>query len=184
MSNDAKVWIGLFRGINIGKHKMPMKELVKVLEAEGLRDVKTYIASGNVVFRSDLSEKALTDLIEDVVHRSFCFKPPLTLVTLPHLEKLLGENPFREHEHKGKAQHIFFFRTPPTKVDRELMDSLKSDSEAYAISDEALFLYAPDGIGRSVLVEKLGRAVKAEMTARNLNTCETLRDMAAGMETT
>jgi uncharacterized protein (DUF1697 family) len=41
-----------------------------------------------------------------------------------------------------------------------------------------MYLYAPDGVGRSKLVEKLGRAIKADMTARNLNTVETLRDMA------
>jgi uncharacterized protein (DUF1697 family) len=42
-----------------------------------------------------------------------------------------------------------------------------------------IYLYAPEGIGRSKMVEKLGRAIKADMTARNLNTVETLKDMAA-----
>jgi uncharacterized protein (DUF1697 family) len=44
-----------------------------------------------------------------------------------------------------------------------------------------MYLYAPEGIGRSKMVEKIGRAIKADMTARNLNTVETLRDMAAEM---
>ncbi|MBP2158389.1 MULTISPECIES: DUF1697 domain-containing protein [Asticcacaulis] len=179
---QSTVWIGLFRGINIGKHKMPMKELVKVLEAEGMTDVKTYIASGNVVFRSDLGEKALTERIEELVHENFGFRPPLTLITLPHLEKLLAANPFRDHEHKGKAQHIFFFRTPPSKLDREVLNGMLADNEAYHVNDEALYFYAPDGIGRSVFVEKMGKGIKGEMTARNLNTCETLRDMAAAAE--
>ncbi|MBW8883078.1 MAG: DUF1697 domain-containing protein, partial [Asticcacaulis sp.] len=59
MSNSLKTWIGLFRGINIGGNRMPMKDLVKVMEAHGMTDVKTYIASGNVVFRSDKPEDEL-----------------------------------------------------------------------------------------------------------------------------
>lgn len=179
---QSTVWIGLFRGINIGKHKMPMKELVNVLEAEGMTNVKTYIASGNVVFRSGLGEKALTERIEDLVDENFGFRPPLTLITLAHLEKLLAANPFRDHEHKGKAQHIFFFRTQPSMLDREVLDTLLADNEAYHVNDEALYFYAPDGIGRSVFVDKMGKGIKGEMTARNLNTCETLRDMAAEAE--
>ena len=179
----SKVWIGLFRGINVGgNNKLPMKDLTKVMLTAGLSDVKTYIASGNVVFRSDLSEATLETLIGDLVETNFGFRPSVFLITLSHLEKVLAENPFRNHEHKGKAQHVFFFKAPPSKIDHELLDSLKADSEAYEITDELMYLYAPEGIGRSKMVEKIGRAVKADMTARNFNTVETLRDMAAVLE--
>jgi uncharacterized protein (DUF1697 family) len=179
----SKVWIGLFRGVNVGgNHKLPMKELTKQMLAAGLEDVKTYIASGNVLFRSRKSEADLGEMIESLVEKSFGFRPSLFLITLKHLEEALAENPYRDHEHKGKAQHIFFFKAPPAKVDRELLDSLKADNEAYEITNERMYLYAPDGIGRSKMVEKLGRAVKTDMTARNLNTVETLRDMAAALE--
>ncbi|HTN40828.1 MAG TPA: DUF1697 domain-containing protein [Asticcacaulis sp.] len=179
----SKVWICLFRGINVGgNNKLPMKELTKVMLAEGFTDVKTYIASGNVLFCSDLSEAALETLIGDLVETNFGFRPAVFLITLPYLEKVLAENPFRDHEHQGKAQHMFFFRAPPVKVDRDLLDSLKIDSEAYEITDEVMYLYAPEGIGRSKMAEKIGRAIKGDMTARNLNTVETLKDMAAELE--
>lgn len=173
------LWIGLFRGINVGgNNKLPMKELAKMLESLGFTDVKTYIASGNILFRSGLSAAKIEAVIGDGVETTFGFRPSLFLITLKHLEKVLTENPYKAHEHKGKAQHVFFFKAPPNKVDRELMDSLKAESEDYTVTDELMYLYAPDGVGRSKLVEKLGRAIKADMTARNLNTVETLRDMA------
>lgn len=182
MSKETKVWIGLFRGINVGgNNKLPMKELVKVLEAKGLTDVKTYIASGNMVFRSALDETALIKLIEDAIESNFGFRPSTFIITLAHIEKLMNANPFRDYEHKGKAQHVFFFKGAPSKVDREKLDSLKADDEAYHVTDEAFYFYAPEGIGRSKLIEKLGQAIKADMTARNLNTVETLRDMAEEM---
>ncbi len=175
------VWIGLFRGINIGGNRMPMKELVRLLEAEGLGDVKTYIASGNVLFRSDRSHDDLKAMIENLVEKNFGFHSHLFLITLPHIEKLMAANPFKDHEHKGAAQHLFFIQGPITKSDTERMDSLKADNEAWHLTDECFYFYAPDGVGRSKLIEKLAQCLKADMTARNLNTCETLRDMAAAM---
>jgi uncharacterized protein (DUF1697 family) len=176
---NMALWIGLFRGINVGgNNKMPMKELVKVLEAAGLIDVKTYIASGNMLFQSDLSEADLQTLIRDQVQTHFGFRPLVFLITRDHLAKVMNANPYKDHEHQGKAQHIFFLKAPATSVNYELLDSLKAESEAYAVTDEALYLYAPEGIGRSKMAEKLERAVKADMTARNLNTVMTLLDMA------
>ncbi|ESQ75355.1 DUF1697 domain-containing protein [Asticcacaulis sp. AC402] len=181
-TEPGKIWIGLFRGINIGGNRMPMKDLVKRLEAEGLSDVKTYIASGNVLFRSDRSEADLQGMIEDLVEKNFGFRSKLFLIDLKHLEKLMAANPFKDHEHRGKAQHIFFLKAPATGVKNDLMQELKAYNEAYHLSDEAFYFYAPDGIGRSKLMEKLDRCLKADMTARNLNTVETLRDMAEALE--
>ncbi len=173
------LWVGLFRGINVGgNNKLPMKELAKLLESLGFAEVRTYIASGNILFRTGLPETEIETKIGDGVETTFGFRPSLFLITLRHLEKVLAENPYKDHEHKGKAQHVFFFKAPPSKVDRELMDSLKAGNEDYTVTDELMYLYAPEGVGRSKLVEKLGRAIKADMTARNLNTVETLRDMA------
>lgn len=182
MSNPAKIWIGLFRGINIGGNRMPMKDLVKLLLAEGLTDVKTYIASGNVVFRSDRDEADLTAMIQDLVEANFGFRTPLFLIDLTHLDKVMAANPFKDREHKGKAQHIFFLKAPASVVKDDRMQELKAETEDYALTDEAFYFYAPEGIGNSKLIEKLGQCLKADMTARNLNTVETLRDMAADLE--
>jgi len=172
-----KTWIGLFRGINIGGNRMPMKDLVRLMVAEGFTQVKTYIASGNVVFRADVSEDELQKRIEDLVEANFGFRSKLFLVTADHLQKLLDANPFRDHEHKGAAQHLFFIRGPITKADTTRMDELKAANEAYSLTDECFYFYAPDGVGRSKLIEKLAQCLKADMTARNLNTVETLLEI-------
>lgn len=178
----ANVWIGLFRGINIGGNRMPMKDLVRLLEAEGLDDVKTYIASGNVLFRSGRGHDDLKAMIETLVETNFGFHSNLFLITLPHLEKLLAANPFKDHEHQGKAQHLFFIQGPIQKADTARMDDLKAANEAYHLTSECFYFYAPDGVGRSKLIEKLSQCLKADMTARNLNTCETLAHMAKEMD--
>jgi len=177
-----KTWIGLFRGINIGGNRMPMKDLVRLMEAEGFTHVKTYIASGNVVFRADATEAELQKRIEELVETNFGFRSKLFLVTSDHLQKLLDANPFKGHEHKGAAQHLFFIQGPVTKADTARMDELKAANEDYRLTDECFYFYGPDGVGRSKLIEKLSQCLKADMTARNLNTVETLLEMgrAAG----
>jgi len=174
-----KLWIGLFRGVNVGgNNKLPMKDLKALMEADGFADVHTYIQSGNVVFRSALSEADTADRIEAAIEKQFGFRPPLFLVTVDHLRKLLAENPFRDHEHKGKAQHFFFLKAPAVSADLDALAALKANGEDFRLTNEVFYLYAPEGIGRSKLAEKIGRHIKADMTARNLNTVETLLEMA------
>ena len=182
-----RVFIALFRGINVGgNNKLPMKELTKVMLAAGLSDVKTYIASGNVVFTCDASdlgsaEDDLGGLIEIFVETHFGFRPRVMVLSLEYLEKILAANPFKDHEHKGKAQHIFLPFASTIRADLAILESLKAPSEAFHLGDHAFYLYAPEGIGRSKLAEKVDRALKTATTARNLNTMETLRDMAAAL---
>ena len=173
------VWIALFRGINVGgNNKLPMKELTRVMLNAGLTEVKTYIASGNVVFRSGHDEATLEALIGDLIETHFGFRCKVFLITLPHLLAVMAANPYKDHELKGKAQHVFFLKAAPKSVDHDLLNSLKAGNEAYEVGEHAIYLYAPDGIGRSKMVEKWDRAIKADMTARNLNTVETLLAMA------
>ena len=178
-----KLWIGLFRGVNVGgHHKLPMKDLKALMEADGFTDVATYIQSGNVVFRSAMSEADTAARIETAIEKRFGFRPPLFLVTAEHLRKLLAENPFRNHEHKGKGQHFMFLKAPATSADLDALAALKANGEDFKLTDDVFYLYAPEGIGRSKLAEKIGRYIKADMTARNLNTVETLLEMAKGLK--
>ena len=178
----SKPWIALFRGINVGgNNKLPMKELAARMVENGLTDVKTYIASGNVVFRAPGKEAALQERIETIVQRSFGFRPAVFVLAPKKLESVIEGNPFKDAAHQGKAQHVFFLAAPATSVDHALLDGLKTGEEAYAVTDDALYLYAPEGIGQSKLAEKIARAVKATMTARNLNTVLELSKMVAAL---
>lgn len=183
-----KVFIALFRGINVGgNNKLPMKDLAKAMTDYGFADVKTYIASGNVIFKEDGDESYLDEgdqahVIEMIVEQKFGFRPLVMVLSLEYLEKILAANPFKDHEHKGKAQHIFLPFSSTIRADLALLEPLKSPSEAFHLGDHAFYLYAPEGIGRSKLAEKVDRALKTATTARNLNTVETLRDMAVELE--
>ncbi len=63
--SPSNTYIALLRAVNVGgTGKLPMKDLLSMCEALGFQQVKTYIASGNVIFSSKLSAKACQDLLE------------------------------------------------------------------------------------------------------------------------
>lgn len=170
-----KTWIALLRGINVGgKHIVPMKELVKLLEANGFTGVKTYIQSGNVVLQS---RKDPQEDISRLIDEQFGFRPEVFTMSAAELQDALDQNPYQTDI--GKSVHFFFLDRVPTTVDYELMESFRAGSEAYELKEKVFYLYAPDGIGRSKLVEKIGKAFpKVMMTARNLNTIRKLIEMS------
>ncbi|MEZ4771996.1 MAG: DUF1697 domain-containing protein [Bacteroidia bacterium] len=169
-----ETWIALLRGINVGgNHIVPMKELTKLLESEGFTHVKTYIQSGNVVFQSPTKPE---DEVGRVIEERFGFKPYVFILSKNELAQAVANNPYKTSE--GKTVHFFFCDKVPQDVNYELLDSLKIESEAYMLIDQVLYLHTPDGIGRSKLVEKMGKAFPAvTMTARNLNTINKLMEM-------
>ena len=91
----ARAWIALFRGVNVGgRNLLPMKELVALLAAEGFDEVRTYIQSGNVVFRGAGTARAIGDRIVAAVARRFGFRPHLLLMSGADLTRAAAANPY------------------------------------------------------------------------------------------
>ncbi len=172
--------IALFRGINVGgHHKLPMKELVRILEALGYGAIRTYIQSGNVVFQSD-RPCAANDAAEisDAVEASFGFRPGVLLLSRQQLEDAVARNSLPTNE--GKFLHFFFLEREPEKPDLGTLLAIKSDTEKFKLDGRVFFLYTPDGFARSKLAEKVERCLGVPATARNFNTVRKLTELARG----
>lgn len=169
-----KSWIILLRGINVGGHHIvPMKDLRQLMEENGFQNVSTYIQSGNVVCQ--YPTKPETE-IGDLIEKQFGFNPSSFVLSAEDLQKAADNSPYPKDG--GKTVHFFFFYEEPKQVDYELLDSLKAENESYELIGNVFYLHAPDGIGRSKLVEKISKVfAKADMTARNLNTVNKLLEM-------
>lgn len=177
-------YIALLRGINVGgNHKLPMRELVTVLEGLGLQQVKTYIQSGNVVFQSERTDRAaLSTEITAAIGQSHGFAPAILLLTIEELQQAIQANPFPEGEAEHKSLHLFFMDAVPVNPDLAALTALKAASERFALIDKVFYLHAPDGIGRSKLAEKFGRGWQVNITARNWRTVSQLMAMAVELE--
>ncbi len=175
-------WIALFRGINVGgRNVVPMKELVHDLRSLGLEDVRTYIQSGNAVFRAadgDAAELGATIAVK--VEESHGFRPQVLVLSAGELEDAIRSNPFPEAEAEPKTLHLFFLASPPPAPDLDALAAIRSPSERFELTDRVFYLHAPDGIGRSKLAAKAERLLGVAVTARNWRTVGKLLEMATG----
>ena len=173
-------WIALFRGVNVvGANKLPMKQLVLLLEENGCRDVRTYINSGNAIFRSRLSDGGRVERrLADAVSRSRGFKPRVMAVTPRELESAAAGNPFPGANRDPKSVHLFFLAERPEKADLAGLAALRQGGERFELKGRVFYLHTPDGFGKSKLAERTERLLGVAATARNWRTVTTLVEMA------
>ena len=93
-----QTWIALLRGINVGgKNKVPMAKLSASLERLKLKNIRTYIQSGNVVFESNAKTSAsLSKKIAQLVEQEFGFRPKVMVISHLQLLAAIEANPFIE----------------------------------------------------------------------------------------
>ncbi len=176
-----KTYIALFRGINVGgNNKLPMKELVTVLEGLGLQNIRTYIQSGNVVFEGKGKATELAAKMGTAIRKSHGFEPRVLLLDAAKLENAIKANPFPEGEAEGNTLHFNFLECSPPNPNLAGLEKIKAATERFQLKDDVCYLHAPDGIGRSKLAASLERLLDVSMTGRNWNTIKKLREMVAG----
>jgi uncharacterized protein (DUF1697 family) len=173
--------IALLRGINVGgNNKLAMKDLAALLTGMGLRDVQTYIQSGNVVFRSDLKNKsALAASITAAIEAQHGFAPQTLLLEAADLKKAMVANPYPEAESEPKSLHLFFLDEVPHQPDLKAIEATKANNERYKLAGRVFYLHAPDGVGNSKLAARAEKLLGVTASARNWNTVCKLAEMAA-----
>jgi uncharacterized protein (DUF1697 family) len=177
-----EAYIALFRGINVGgNNKLPMTELVNILEGLGAMEVKTYIQSGNVVFRSEeLNTAEFANSICLEVEKRCGFAPKVLLLTPEDLDRAMDENPFPVPEGDASTLHLGFLAAEPENVNFEKLVNLQTESEHYCLTPKVFYLYAPEGVGKSRLAAGAEKIIGVDMTDRNWNTVCKLKEMVNG----
>ena len=163
-------YIALLRGINVGgRNKLPMRELTEVLKGLGLKNIKTYIQSGNIVFESgeEAELPSLAPRIKTAIRQSHGFEPEVILLSPEAFEEAIKANPYPEAEADPKLLHIFFLKSAPGNPALDLLAAIKRDNEEFALIGKYFYLHTPDGIGRSKLAAGVEKALGVQVTARN-----------------
>ncbi len=177
-----KVWICLLRGVNVGgAGKLPMATFRELLAGLGLQDARTYIQSGNAVFRATGSATKIASGIGDAIEAAHRFRPHVFLMTREALDAAIAKNPFAaEAEQEGKHVHLFFLDRPLPEGTLETLAPHATRGECARVVDGILYLHTPEGLGRSDYVQRLGR-VKVPMTARNANSAAAIAELARAL---
>lgn len=166
-------YVALLRAVNVGgTGKLPMAELKAMCEDAGFQTVRTYIASGNVVFEAAHAEAALKQMLEERLQR-YAGKPVGVLVrTGEELARVLAANPFADQP--GNRVVAIFLDAPPPKSALHDISGLKD--ERLALGRREIYVHYGDGMADSRLKIKAA----AQGTGRNMNTVAKLAAMAAG----
>lgn len=175
-----KTWIALLRGINVvGRRKLLMKDLAAIFEHGGLRSVRTYIQSGNVVFQSARgSARTLATLLAELILKKSGFQPHVIVLSVPELAAAIRGNPFPQAHRDHKSLHLFFLSGRPARPDLESLARLKAGREAFELRGAVFYLYTPHGFPHCALHDKVERFLGVQATARNWRTANQLLLMA------
>ena len=164
----ARRYAVLLRGINVGgNNKLPMAELRPMLEGRGYERVATYIQSGNVVLDAPVEgDAALAADITAAIAERFGLDIAVVVRTHAELVQIVDDNPFADHlDEKNKLMVGFAMQPLPA----EQVTARPGSVDQFVIRRREVFLYCPDGIGRSKLPD-FDRQTKVAVTVRNWNT--------------
>jgi uncharacterized protein (DUF1697 family) len=167
-------YIALLRAVNVmGSGKLPMTELKRLCEEVGFKSVRTYIASGNVVFKSAKSEAKVKAMLEAAV-AAYTGKAAGVLVrTAAEMAQVHADNPFKE-THASHTLAIFLDEAPPAGA----LDAISGKvNEVIGLGKREIYVYYADGVGES----KLKIPAAKNGTARNMNTIAKLAELAAAL---
>ncbi|EKX67106.1 DUF1697 domain-containing protein [Streptomyces ipomoeae] len=175
-------YAALLRGINVGgSKKVPMADLRALLKGLGHEAVATYLQSGNAVFATDTGdEDSLAAEITAAIEKHFGFTVDVLVRDHAYLEAVREACPFPAAELEGRQLHVTYFSEPVDAARFAALDQQAFLPEEFSLGDRALYLYAPDGLGRSKLAEALSkpRLLKGLIaTTRNWNTVVKLAEL-------
>ncbi len=175
-------FIAILRGINLGGHKsVKMTELVKLFDALHLKNAKTYIQSGNVVFQSkDADKELMQKKIQKKISDTFGFEVPVLVRDPSEFSTVLKNNPFQKRKNIDLSKlHVTFLNGVP---DKKIIDKIAEQtfaSDEFVVVKQVIYLYCPNGYGNTKLSNTFWESkLKLTATTRNWKTVNELKNMS------
>ncbi len=165
--------VALLRGINVGgNRKVPMAALRDACAGLGWLDVRTYIQSGNVVFRAEGEADELARSLESAIEERFGFAVPVIVRRATDWRTHARGGVFPEAEaERPKLVHLGLASIAAPRTAARALESYCTAGERARVRAGALWLDYPEGVARSkVTPAVIDRVVGAPVTMRNVNT--------------
>jgi uncharacterized protein (DUF1697 family) len=172
----------MLRGINVSGQKIiKMESLRASFEALGFSLVRTYVQSGNVVFEaSKTSPDSLSRKIREKILNDYGFSVPMILRTSSEMKKIVSDNSFlKESGIDDSKLHVTFLSELPAEATLRRLDALNSLPDRFYIRSREVYLYCPNGYGRTKLSNSaLEKLLSVDSTTRNWKTVNALAGMS------
>jgi uncharacterized protein (DUF1697 family) len=179
------IYVSMLRAVNVGgTSRIKMEALKAVYESMGLEDVHTLLASGNVVFRSGLTDRAaLVKRIMQEIERRLDLHVEVILRTLAEVESIVERGPVLSPRADMSKLLVMFLSAPPDAADQASLAKAHKGPEMIEMRGPEIYLYYPEGIGRSKLTNAVIEAkLRRSGTSRNWNTLTKLVEVGRALE--
>jgi len=172
-------YIALLRGINVGGHQVPMAKLKKTLEGIGYINVKTLLASGNVVFEAEKENLLLlTKKLEAALAKTFGFPISVLLRPVRDIEKLIKSEPFKGIKVTPETRlYVTFLSEKPKSL--KIPELPSKDFQILSVTDAtvcSVLRLSPEK-GTVDLMGAIEKEFGKNVTTRNWNTVEKITKM-------
>ncbi len=166
-------YIAFLRGINVsGQKKIKMADLKMLFEALGFEEVRTYIQSGNVVFKSDLGDPAvLQNTIERELNKAYSVFIPTLILKRKDLLDIYEKNPFSGNAEDMKKICFVLLQEEPEEDRAASLAKERFPNENFIITRECVYLQCLNGFGRAKCNNNFfEKRLRTKATSRNHRT--------------
>jgi uncharacterized protein (DUF1697 family) len=176
-------YISILRGINVsGQKKIKMADLKSLYELLGLKNVVTYIQSGNVIFDVETKNIAkLKSTIEKTIEEKYEFHVPVAIRTNREMANIIENNPFGPINlaEDGTKILVTFLSSKPTEANISSLQQYVAAPEKLFVVEKEAYLYCPNGYGKSKLSNTfLEHKLEVEATTRNWKSVHKLSELS------
>jgi uncharacterized protein (DUF1697 family) len=171
-------WVALLRAVNLGgDNKVPMAELRTLLETAGYGQVRTYIASGNVLLDGPTGRATLGTALERLVADSFDVRTTVVLRRPKQLADLVAAHPFGAD---ASETHVAFLAARPKPAAAARLEAVDPGSDLAVLAAGHLYLRLPRGVhGSRLSIGRIESLLGVPATLRNWRTVVALAELAA-----
>jgi uncharacterized protein (DUF1697 family) len=172
--------VALLRAINVGgRNALPMKDLAALCEAEGCRNVVTYIQSGNVAFSATAAvAKRLAAALERAIQGHAKIAVPVIVRDATALQAATRGNPYLKAGVDPAELHVGFLAATPTAEQVATLDPRRSAPDEFVVSGGEIYFRFPKGVGKTKLtVTYFDAKLATTITLRNWRTVGALLEL-------
>jgi uncharacterized protein (DUF1697 family) len=180
------VFISMLRAVNLGGHNRIKMDALRALYASlKFENPQTYLQSGNVIFKtSERKLDVVAKRIQSAIEKKFACRTEIILRTTAELRTVVGKNPFAKRpDIEPSKLLIAFLASDPGDKARKALEDQKFAPEELHVAGRELYIYFPDGIGKSKLPwPRIYKILNTPGTGRNWSSVTKILEMAENLE--
>lgn len=171
----ATQYVAFLRAVNVGGRIIKMAELKRLFEAAGLDDVSTFIASGNVIFRSGKGADKLAPHIESALQKGLGYAVPTILRTTAEVAAISAHEAYPPAFAGGASIYVGLMQSKPGPAAVKKALALQTDIDQLRVDGREVYWLARKNIAEATITgAAVEKALQTPITFRNVNTMRRL----------